>query len=255
MIMAQSFCVSQTVVSTKEKKEKWALVKGRKKITDYEFDQIRNRYSGYFPARLESKWGVLDNNGVTIIPFEYDDIEDLLLGRLRVKQSSHYGVIDTSGYVYCDIKFQDIDAISKDSTILVKENGSWFYLKNKRKVSKDTIIFKRPDLYPIYGNCKQYNSKEEATNCSELNMRNDIFYRLRYPKEAIERRVSGIVVISFVVSDEGETSQFKILRDIGYGCGNEAIRVAKKLTDWAPGIKDGEKIFSEFVLPIRFGLE
>jgi len=60
------------------------------------------------------------------------------------------------------------------------------------------------------------------------------------------------VLVSFVIEKDGSITDIKILRNPGYGMGNEAIRVLKSLkTKWSPGIMNGEKVRTLFTLPIK----
>ncbi len=254
-ITTTNYVYGQKSVSPKEKKGKWALTKGKKKVTEYIYENIKNNYNDYYIAQLNSKWGVLNDKGQSIVPFDYEEIEDLLIGRLKVKKSSLYGIIDTSGYSYSHINFEAIDNIALDSTILVKKNNEWFYIKNNLEIMKETLVFKNPDMLPIYGNCMSLNETKKILDCSKTNLLNEVFENLEYPEDARKNKVSGMVVVSFVISDKGELGNFKIRREIGYGCGEEAIRAVKKLGVWKPGIKDGIEVNTEFILPVRFKLQ
>lgn len=59
--------------------------------------------------------------------------------------------------------------------------------------------------------------------------------KLRYPKSAKRRGITGSVVVQFVVERNGSLSNFKLLNDIGHGCGQEAIQVIKNSPKWIPG--------------------
>ena len=68
--------------------------------------------------------------------------------------------------------------------------------------------------------------------------------------KAPEEKISGKVYVQFIVEVDGSLSNFKILRDIGYGTGEEAIRVLKLSPKWIPAEQDGKKVAAEFSLPI-----
>src|SRR6476660_6114658 len=51
---------------------------------------------------------------------------------------------------------------------------------------------------------------------------------------------SGKVLVKFVVEKDGSLTDFKILHDIGYGSGEEAIRVLQKSPKWTPGRQNGK---------------
>ncbi len=66
-----------------------------------------------------------------------------------------------------------------------------------------------------------------------------------------EEGLKGKVFISFVVEKDGSLTDIKVLRDIGYGTGAEAIRVLKKCPRWTPGEQNGKKVRCTFSLPIN----
>lgn len=53
---------------------------------------------------------------------------------------------------------------------------------------------------------------------------------------------NGKVIITFVIETDGVLTDFIVTNDIGYGTGNEAIRVFRKSPKWAPGILDGKPV-------------
>lgn len=66
-----------------------------------------------------------------------------------------------------------------------------------------------------------------------------------------DEEVSGKVIITFVVEKDGTMSDIKVVRDVGYGTGKEAIRVVKSCkTRWAPGEQNGKPARMQYVLPI-----
>lgn len=76
-----------------------------------------------------------------------------------------------------------------------------------------------------------------------------------YPPMARESGITGTVFVTFVVSRDGSLSNFKILRGIGGGCDEEAIRVLKMMPSWIPGKQGGKTVPVQFNLPIRFTLQ
>lgn len=68
--------------------------------------------------------------------------------------------------------------------------------------------------------------------------------------EMKENELKGKVYVSFVVERDGSLSNIKILRDIGYETGKEAIRVLKKMPRWKPGEQNGKKVRCSYTIPI-----
>ena len=63
--------------------------------------------------------------------------------------------------------------------------------------------------------------------------------------------LEGKVYITFVVDVDGTLTDFKILRDFGFGTGEEAIRVVKNYNGWIPGEQRGRKVRCHYSLPIN----
>jgi protein TonB len=78
---------------------------------------------------------------------------------------------------------------------------------------------------------------------------------IEYPALAKENNISGVVPLTFVVNKDGSVSDVQILRDIGGGCGKEAVRVVKAMPKWVPGEANGHAVKVRYTLPVRFKLE
>jgi hypothetical protein len=73
----------------------------------------------------------------------------------------------------------------------------------------------------------------------------------KWPKEAKRNNVKGVLEISFVVNKEGYLEDIVVKKDLGFGTGEEGIRVLKMAERWKPGIQRGEPIGVMFTMPIR----
>ena len=65
-----------------------------------------------------------------------------------------------------------------------------------------------------------------------------------------EEGLKGKVYVTFVVEKDGSLTDIKVVRDIGYGTGKEAIRVLNKCPKWIPGEQNGKKVRVLYSLPI-----
>jgi protein TonB len=86
----------------------------------------------------------------------------------------------------------------------------------------------------------------------------EAFYKLisnniRYPTKAKNRNTEGRVFVEFVVNHEGAPVNMKVLKSIGNGCDEEAIRVLS-LAKWSPGKQRGRAVPVKMVVPIFFKL-
>ena len=78
---------------------------------------------------------------------------------------------------------------------------------------------------------------------------------IKYPEAAKKNKIEGRVFVTFVVEKDGQVSSAKILRDIGGGCGEEALRVVNSMPKWKPGTQRGNPVRVQFNLPIMFQLQ
>ena len=85
-------------------------------------------------------------------------------------------------------------------------------------------------------------------------MMNFIKNNLKYPQQARETGTQGKVFVSFVVEKDGSLTDVKVLRDIGSGCGEEAVRVVKSMPKWKPAKQRGKPVRMQFNLPVAFTL-
>ncbi|KAF0131897.1 MAG: periplasmic protein TonB [Bacteroidetes bacterium] len=78
---------------------------------------------------------------------------------------------------------------------------------------------------------------------------------IKYPPMARESGIQGRVFVNFVVEPNGSVSNVKVLRGIGGGCDEEAIRVVETMPKWTPGRQRGKAVRVSFNLPVRFTLQ
>lgn len=64
---------------------------------------------------------------------------------------------------------------------------------------------------------------------------------------------SGKVFVTFVVEKDGHITDIKVLRDIGFGTGDAAIKVLRQCRNWIPGEQEGKKVRVLYSLPIQIG--
>lgn len=78
---------------------------------------------------------------------------------------------------------------------------------------------------------------------------------IKYPQLAKENNITGKVYVTFVVEKNGTVANVKVLRDIGGGCGAEAVRVVKAMPKWKPGKQRGQAVRTQFNVPVGFYLQ
>lgn len=78
---------------------------------------------------------------------------------------------------------------------------------------------------------------------------------LHYPEDALDQRLRGTVLTSFIVERDGHISHITIEQPAGHGFDEEAIRVLKLSPKWIPGQKDGHTVRVKYTMPINFRIE
>ena len=71
---------------------------------------------------------------------------------------------------------------------------------------------------------------------------------------ARENEIQGNVYVTFLVDKDGKVKDAKILRGIGGGCDEEALRVVSHMPDWKPGKQNGRAVMVQYNLPVKFTL-
>jgi len=78
--------------------------------------------------------------------------------------------------------------------------------------------------------------------------------KIEYPENAIRANIEGRVYVQFIVNEKGEVEDPRIIRGIGGGCDEEAIRVVKQ-AKFKPGMQRGRPVRVRYNLPIIFRLQ
>ncbi len=130
-----------------------------------------------------------------------------------------------------------------------KPNENHIALPTKKEVNK---IFKKVERMPFWKDC-------DSKACSDKELIRYVYTNLRYPVKAMKNKIKGRVYVQFVVEPDGYVSEAKVIRDLGSGCGEAALRVVNAMNDdgpsWQPGMIDGENVRVFYTLPVTFKLE
>lgn len=109
------------------------------------------------------------------------------------------------------------------------------------------------DIPPLFEGCNDpLVSAAQRQACSVPKIQAFIRENITYPDSARVHGTEGIVVVKFTVDENGVVSQLELIRDIGDGCGEEAMRVVRTMPDFTPALRNGEPVATKMTLPIRF---
>jgi protein TonB len=77
---------------------------------------------------------------------------------------------------------------------------------------------------------------------------------INYPPDALKKKIKGAVYVAFIVEKDGSITHVKLLKGIGYGCDEEALRVVNSMPRWTPGRQNGIPVRVQMALPLMFSL-
>lgn len=112
----------------------------------------------------------------------------------------------------------------------------------KAKSDKQGEVFEKTDVMPEYE-----GGMEEMMKTLNANV--------VYPKEAVDKNIQGMVVVSFIVEKDGSTTDFKLIRGIDPNLDAEALRVVKLLDKWIAAEQHGKPVRCRMNVPVNFRLK
>ncbi|MCC6726402.1 MAG: energy transducer TonB [Saprospiraceae bacterium] len=127
----------------------------------------------------------------------------------------------------------------------------------------DTTIYKIVEEAPRFPGCEMLDTTVDVKNlCAQRALLLFFNQNINYPMQASQQNLEGTVALSFVVEKDGYISNLKLVKDIGGGCGDEAMRVASGMNEalkqakiaWTPGKMKGKPVRSQVNVPIKFKL-
>ena len=152
-----------------------------------------------------------------------------------------------------DDEIIDDDDLDYDASIDIEEAANLFEIappeldepeKEKLKTKFFIVVEVMPCLLPDRGVC------EPGDNMPGLI---DLAKKTRYPEIARKAGVEGRVTIQFIIDENGHVTESAVVRGIGAGCDEEALRVVREAR-FKPGKQRGKTVKVKMSLPITFKL-
>lgn len=100
---------------------------------------------------------------------------------------------------------------------------------NLKTTDKNEMIYKTEEL-----TVKPDQDKEKFIEYYSKN--------IKYPAEAKEKNISGNVLVSYIIEKDGRITNTKVVKSVGGGCDEEAIRFISSMPKCTPAEKDGKKV-------------
>ncbi len=82
-----------------------------------------------------------------------------------------------------------------------------------------------------------------------------VFEHLQYPAYARENKVQGRVILQFVVDENGNVGNVKVIRGVAPSLDQEALRVVAMSPKWTPGSQKGKNVKVRYIFPVIFQLK
>ncbi len=81
-----------------------------------------------------------------------------------------------------------------------------------------------------------------------------LYVQRHYMYPNVKVPLNGRVLVEFIVEKDGSITGIKVIRDVGYGTGEEAVRLLQNCPKWEPGMQNGKLIRVKYMLPININI-
>ena len=128
------------------------------------------------------------------------------------------------------------------------------YSPESRKKTK-TLVY---DSTPEESESEIFNIVEEMPEFKKRGYKNFEEYiqkNLRYPEEAVEKEISGIVIVQFVIDVTGKIKNIEVAKMVNPLLDKEAIRIISSSPKWEPGKQQGVKVKVILTHPVEFKIK
>ena len=107
---------------------------------------------------------------------------------------------------------------------------------------------KQPDVFDVVEGMPQFPGGAAA-------LMQYLSQNIRYPKEAMEAKTQGRVIVQFVVEKDGSISGAHVVKSVNPQLDAEALRVVNAMPNWTPGTQNGQTVRVKYAVPISFRLK
>ena len=128
---------------------------------------------------------------------------------------------------------------AKDGVIIINTKKHQEVLDNEPK---------QPDVFDVVEGMPQFPG-------GAANLMSYLQQTIRYPKEAMEAKTQGRVIVQFVVEKDGSISGAHVVKSVNPQLDAEALRVVNAMPNWTPGTQNGQTVRVKYAVPISFRLK
>ncbi|MEM7367166.1 MAG: TonB family protein [Bacteroidota bacterium] len=202
-----------------------------------------------------------------LIPFQMkkgDRLREFSSSDLTMSQVSVLFQQDPSPLIVTDEEFGRIDTIfsAEDYAILLTAIRDGNNLTDVQESGNYSDTPQSEDFRPYSSSSQQVRLTDPLTDADimpnypggEAALYQFLSSQIRYPPAALENKIEGKVFVRFVINPDGSITKVNILRGIGYGCDEEALRVVRMMPRWIPGEENGQKVpvYSSLAVNFKF---
>lgn len=125
----------------------------------------------------------------------------------------------------------------------------------KEEAPSEPEIFTIVERMPAFKGCENESSEEKRTSCTYNKIQEYLARTVVYPNMAKQNEITGTVYVTFVIDNTGTVKDVKVLRGVGSGLDEEAIRAVKAMPKWNAGQQRGKSVSVQYNLPVKFTLK
>lgn len=234
----------------------WGMVNSAGKVTiKPQYEQLfllrgfKGKNTNLVKALKDGLYALVDrSNGKQLSPFQYKFVATYIQNNRLMVQSKDkkYGFVNNNGQEVIACKYDKVENFDKQGKALVYQDGKKTYIDAKGKYIRDYDPRKDAPIFLIV--------EQPPTLRQKIKIEEFIEQNLKYPKAAKIKRVTGIVVVQFVVEMDGSLSNMKIAKGLTADCDKEALRVINASTPWVAGKQRGKPVRVKKTVVVNFKL-
>ena len=138
----------------------------------------------------------------------------------------------------CDYEISNL--LAEEERVKAEEKKKEEAAKLRAEMLKDDYVFETVEVSP------KFQGADEKAFIKWL------YPNIKYPQSALDDGISGIVIVSFIIEQDGTLTNAKIERSPDDSLSEEALRVVRLSPKWEPGMQDGRNVRTKLMIPIRF---
>jgi len=228
------------------------ITENEKKTTDEIIIVTTKSFDPYttfkdYALELSKYWGIGKkdkNNGVLIVLSKQLNQTSILIGNGLVEKLS-------SEKAHIILESKIIPEFKNDNYYGGIKNGVLEILNECTSVTNKESIEQPKMEGPIY----QLVDEPPTFPDGDVALHKWLEENMKYPEEAKKLGIQGHVYTTFVIEPDGSKSNVVVVRGIGTGCDEEAIRLVKAMPKWSPGKQHGQPVRVQYNLSIKFTLQ